>query len=271
MIPCQHYVPSNTLVQTTSASDSIAHCAANHFYAHSLSLNCDTSLDFLSGSNIMSKMLFITATDTGAGKTYAAAGLLRTANSRNLTAIGIKPVASGCDLFDGKLRNDDALQLQQAANVYLDYGVVNPFAYAPAIAPHLAAQHHELSVDALMQRTHAAFTTSADVTIVEGFGGWHAPLNLRETMADYVRQLPCDVLMIVGIRLGCLNHAILTERAITSSGANCIGWIANMNDREMSHQYENIETLKTLLQTPLQGVIQYAQAAEDALRDHIIF
>ncbi len=219
----------------------------------------------------MSKTIFITATDTGAGKTYAAAGLLRTANSRNLKSIGIKPVASGCDLLNGKLRNADALQLQQAANVYLDYDVVNPFAYEPAIAPHLAAHHNELSVDALIHHTQTVFATPADVHIVEGFGGWHAPLNLRETMADYVRQLSCDVLMIVGIRLGCLNHAILTERAIISSGANCIGWIANMNDRDMSHQYENIDSLKTLLQTPLQGVIQYNQAAHAALHDHIIF
>lgn len=220
----------------------------------------------------MNKPLFITATDTGAGKTYAATGLLHTATSRQLTSIGIKPVASGCERINGELRNADALQLQQSSSLYLDYNMINPFAFAPAIAPHLAAdKNNELSVDTLIQHTRTALSTTADVHIIEGFGGWHAPLNLQETMADYVRQLQCNVLMVVGIRLGCINHAILTERAIAASGGNCIGWIANMIDPDMSHQRENIETLTSWLQTPLLGSIPYNMPAHQALRDHIIF
>lgn len=219
----------------------------------------------------MSKKLFITATDTGAGKTYAAAGLLRTTLDRKMQSIGVKPVASGCDLINGKLLNTDALQLQQAATITLDYDTVNPFTFAPAIAPHLADQHHSLSVDTLIHHTQTALSTPADIHIIEGFGGWHAPLNLNETMADYVRHISCDVLLVVGVRLGCLNHAILTEREILASGVNCIGWIANMIDPDMSHQLENIETLQTWLQSPLQGMIPYNTPAHEALRNHIIF
>lgn len=219
----------------------------------------------------MRKPIFITATDTGAGKTYTTAGLLHIARARQLKTIGLKPVASGCSVINGELRNSDALQLQQAASTHLAYDIVNPFAFAPAIAPHIVDNSATLSVSSLIKRTLPALSMYADLYFIEGFGGWHAPLNADETMADYAVKLPCDVLIVVGIRFGCINHAILTERAVLASGASCIGWIANLIDPGMSHPHENIATLQHWLHTPLLGVIRHNQPVQEALHDHTIF
>ena len=221
----------------------------------------------------MGKTIFITATDTNAGKTYVSAGLLQVANARNMTTIGIKPLASGCRIHDGKLLNEDALQLQRAASCQLDYDMINPFAFAPSIAPHIAASECEIDLGAalLVKRTQPALATPADLHLIEGVGGWHTPLNLYETMADYVAQLKCEVVLVVGMRLGCLNHAVLTERAIIASGATCIGWIANQIHAEMSHQDENRMTLQNTLRSPLLGLIQYNEPAAQALQHLTIF
>lgn len=221
----------------------------------------------------MVKRIFITATDTNAGKTYVSAGLLRTAASRGLIASGIKPVASGCTWSNGKLVNDDVAALQQASSFPLACAIMNPFSFEPAIAPHIAAAQRgiELNVSSLLQHTQPALSTMADVQIIEGFGGWLAPLNYHETMADYAAALNAEIIMIVGIRLGCLNHAALTERAIHASGASYLGWIANLIDSAMPHQDENIETLTQSLQSPLLGVVGYGELAEHALRHHTIF
>ena len=221
----------------------------------------------------MVKRLFITATDTNAGKTVVSAGLLRTAASRKLRATGIKPIASGCTRRDGKLCNDDVDALQQASSFPLATDVMNPFRFEPAIAPHLAAAQCgvKLNVSSLVQRTQSALSTSVDVQIIEGFGGWLAPLNDRETMADYASAVNSEVIMIVGIRLGCLNHAALTERAIIASGVSYLGWIANLIDPAMPYQRENIETLQQCLRSPLLGIVGYGELAEHALRDHTIF
>lgn len=221
----------------------------------------------------MLKRLFITATDTNAGKTYVSAGLLRTAASRKLRATGIKPIASGCTRQDGRLCNDDVETLRLASSYPLTSDEMNPFCFEPAIAPHIAAAQCgvELNVSSLVQCTRSALSTSVDVQIIEGFGGWLAPLNDRETMADYVSAVNGEVIMIVGIRLGCLNHAALTERAIQASGVSYLGWIANLIDPEMPCQRENIETLVKCLQSPLLGVVGNGELAEDALRDHTIF
>jgi dethiobiotin synthetase len=203
----------------------------------------------------MGRVVFVTATDTEVGKTYISADLLKLGN----TTIGIKPVASGCELIQGKLYNEDALILQKAASHYLPYDVINPFAFLPPIAPNIAAQQKNisLSVKKLIEQTQEALSTPADLHIIEGFGGWHAPLNAQETMADYAVQINCEVILVVGIRLGCLNHAILTEKAIINSGANCIGWIANTIDPTMLYKHENIQTLKSWLKTPCLGEVEF--------------
>lgn len=214
--------------------------------------------------------IFVTATDTNAGKTYIAAGLLRLAAARGLTSAGIKPVASGCSKINGKLVNDDALQLQQSATRKLAYDEVNPFAFAPAIAPHLAAQQRGITLDAATLHAHTS-RTYADVHIIEGCGGWHTPLNSSESMADYAALLNADILLIVGLRLGCLNHAILTERAIATRGLRCLGWIANRVDADMEYQEENIATLQQWLQSPLLGCVHHQQPVEEALQHITIF
>jgi dethiobiotin synthetase len=216
----------------------------------------------------MSRIIFTTATDTEAGKTYISTGLLKAASARKLVTIGIKPVASGCVIQDNNLVNHDALLLQQAASCHLPYTKINPFAFLPPTAPHIAAQEagDALTVAMLIKHTHFALTTSADLCIIEGFGGWHAPLNSHETMADYAAHVSCGVLLVVGLRIGCMNHAILTERAIKASGAMCIGWIANMIDPDMPHQHETIASLQHWLLSPLLGKVQYGESAETALQ-----
>jgi dethiobiotin synthetase len=221
----------------------------------------------------MGKCFFITATDTEVGKTYVSCGLLQTANNRKLSTIGLKPVASGCQLVDGRLYNDDALLLQKSASIELDYSLVNPHSFVPAIAPHIAAQLTQtaLNVKLLQQHTHTPLCVPADIIIIEGFGGWHAPLNQEETMADYAISLHCEIILVVGIRLGCINHAILTAQAIQNSGAVCAGWIANKIDPNMLYPNENIETLKNRLTTPLLATIEFNQSPQSALKNITIF
>jgi dethiobiotin synthetase len=221
----------------------------------------------------MGKCFFITATDTEVGKTYVSSGLLLTANNRKLSTIGLKPVASGCQLSNGQLYNEDALLLQKSASIQLDYSLVNPLTFAPAIAPHIAAQSTQtaLNVKRLQQHTYNTLCIPADITIIEGSGGWHAPLNQEETMADYAVSLNCEIILVVGIRLGCINHAILTAQAIKNSGAVCAGWVANKIDPNMSYSDENIETLKNWLTTPLLATIEFNQSPQSALENITIF
>lgn len=222
---------------------------------------------------MMSKRIFITATDTEAGKSHIASGLLRIAAQRGLATIGLKPVASGCRQHAGDIHNDDALSLLNASTIKLSYDQINPFRFLPPIAPHLAANeiHTDLSVTKLLHHTHHALTTLADLHIIEGFGGWHAPLNFTETMADYAVRINCEIVLVVGIRLGCINHAILTERAIIASGGICIGWIANIIDIDMSHCTENIESLQKILLSKFLGVVAFGESADSALRQIKIF
>lgn len=196
--------------------------------------------------------IFITGTDTGVGKTYISTRLLNHYNEQGLKTIGLKPVATGCDLLNGKLYNDDALALQQAASIKLDYDWVNPFAFEPPIAPHIAAmqENKSITIASLSEKLMHALNTPADIRIIEGAGGWLLPLNERETMADFVAQENFAVILVVGMRLGCLNHALLTAHAIHTAKVNCIGWIANCIDPNMPHLQENIATLKQRLTIP---------------------
>lgn len=196
--------------------------------------------------------IFITGTDTGVGKTYISTRLLKHYNEQGLKTIGLKPVASGCELLNGKLYNDDALALQQAASIKLDYDWVNPFAFEPPIAPHIAAmqENKSITIASLSEKLAPALNTPADVRIIEGAGGWLLPLNERETMADFVAQENFAVILVVGMRLGCLNHALLTAHAMQAANINCLGWIANCIDPNMPYLQENIATLKQRLAIP---------------------
>jgi len=208
---------------------------------------------------------FITGTDTGVGKTYISTSLIKSFNALGYSTIGIKPVSSGCKLQGNSLVNEDALSLQQVSSIYLDYPQVNPFAFERPIAPNIAALQTatDLSVKNIIQKTQFALTTCADVHIIEGVGGWFVPLNADETMADYVIQSELQVILVVGIRLGCLNHALLTYHAIQNSRAPLVGWIANCFQSEKERETTAIiATLKKWLKIPCLSVVDF-QAGVD--------
>lgn len=209
---------------------------------------------------------FVTGTDTGVGKTYVSCLLLEAFKQQGLKTIALKPIAAGCETVDGQLRNDDALQLQQHMTETLAYEEINPFALEAAIAPHIAAANEgrRLLVSRIAGMVRGAAMQPADVTLVEGAGGWYVPLNDKETLADLVRELQLPVILVVGMRLGCLNHAILTARAIYRDGLRVAGWVANCIEPDMPELDANIQTLKTLLSAPCLGVVSYAPQADFA-------
>ena len=202
---------------------------------------------------------FITGTDTDAGKTVVTCTLLEAFRQRGLRTIGLKPVAAGCEEIDGELRNSDALKLQQTMTESLPYEQINPIALREPIAPHIAAQHEgrRLQASRLAGLIRGAAMTPADVVLVEGAGGWLVPLNERQTLADLVRELQYPVILVVGMKLGCLNHALLTARAIYQEGLTMAGWIANCVDPYMEQLEANIQTLDSMLTAPCLGVIPH--------------
>lgn len=216
----------------------------------------------------MSLKLFIAGTDTDVGKTYIATGLLQLFNQHGLSTIGIKPVASGSSWQDSRLYNSDALALQKHSSIQLPYEKINPFAFEPPIAPHVAAEqvNQPLGAEILKMACLDALNHPADVHIVEGAGGWHVPLNDHETIANFVQLTNLKVIIVVGIRLGCINHAILTDEAITHSQVSKFGWIANCIDPEMLYPTETINTLKMRLKIPLLGIVNYQQDPAEALQ-----
>jgi dethiobiotin synthetase len=203
------------------------------------------------------KVFFITGTDTDVGKTEVAAGLLEAANQKGLRTGAIKPVAAGCeDRGDGP-QNDDAIKLQALANVDLSYQQVNPVALDLPMAPHIAAQEQGkvLSANRLTGFCRGVSMLPMDFLVIEGAGGWRVPINKRETMADIPKQLNAEVILVVGIRLGCINHALLTAQAIRLDGLKIAGWVGNILDTEMLRIDENIDTLKHMLIEPCLGVV----------------
>lgn len=205
----------------------------------------------------MSTSYFITGTDTGVGKTLVAAALLRLARSRGVTTLGLKPVAAGCMRRDETWVNDDALMLQSESAPAPDYSVVNPVALELAAAPHIAAmavgQH--LAVADLVAHCRTALESCApEFAVIEGAGGWLVPLNDTETMADLALGLNLPVVMVVGMRLGCLNHALLTAAAIRAAGLQLAGWVANFLS-PMRDAKANVDSLRLRLPAPCLGCI----------------
>jgi dethiobiotin synthetase len=202
----------------------------------------------------MSRTFFVTGTDTEVGKTAVCCALLQAARAAGMRTAAIKPVAAGCDESG---RNEDALQLQACMTERMAYNEVNPVALAEAIAPHLAAAHEgvNLRVDALAEQCRAGMAAEADLVLVEGAGGWRVPLGPGETLADLAVALQLDVILVVGMRLGCINHALLTSEAIRRDGLNLAGWVANEPGERMACYEENLDTLRSLLPAPLLGEI----------------
>lgn len=206
----------------------------------------------------MSRTYFITGTDTGVGKTLVAAALLEAAGARGLRTVGLKPVAAGCTQRAGEWVNEDALRLMAAATVPLPYMLVNPVALEPAIAPHVAAARAGVPLAAAPLAADCAGAlaeAAADFAVVEGAGGWLVPLNATETLADVAVRLGLPVVLVVGLRLGCLNHALLTAAAIRSSGLPLAGWVGTAPGEPMPALVDNVATLRARLAAPCLGVL----------------
>jgi dethiobiotin synthetase len=220
----------------------------------------------------LAKAFFITGTDTEIGKTTIAAGLLVAANRRGLSTAAIKPIAAGCERTPEGLRNADALLLQRTMSLPLDYAEINPVALEPAIAPHLAAEQvgMHISVMQLAGICRGVLTQRADVTLVEGAGGWRVPLNKRELLSELPKMLRLPVIMVVGIRLGCINHALLTAEAIARDGLHLAGWVANGCSPEATFVAENVATIKGYLRAPCLGEVPYLeQPSAEAVADYL--
>jgi dethiobiotin synthetase len=202
------------------------------------------------------KRWFITGTDTGIGKTRVACDLVSQLVASGQKVAAIKPVASGCDPTPQGLRSDDALCLMSVMNVPLAYEQVNPYAFEPPIAPHIAAQAAGVAID-LAEIARLADTIAADVLVIEGVGGWCVPLGEEQMLAELVRQLRARVILVVGMRLGCINHALLTARRIQQDGCSLEGWIANCVDPDMPEYSNNLKTLENLLPVPLLGEVPW--------------
>lgn len=205
----------------------------------------------------MSAAFFVTGTDTEVGKTTVAAGLLHAARLAGLSTAAAKPVASGCVLTADGLRNDDALALLSQSTLALRYEEVNPHAFEPAIAPHLAAREAGVLLDvaALQGPVQAILDKRADFTLVEGAGGWRVPLAGQATLSDLAIALQLPVILVVGVRLGCINHALLTAEAILRDGLTLAGWVANVVDPQTSRLEDNLATLAERLPAPCLGYI----------------
>jgi len=202
---------------------------------------------------------FVVGTDTEVGKTYVSTMLLKMFNSMGLKTLGLKPVASASQKINGGLYNEDAFILQQASSLKCDYDLINPFAFEPPIAPHIAADFEQapLSKKQIIAKIQDAFSLPADVFIVEGVGGWSVPLNNQELMSDVVKALNIPIILVVGVKLGCLNHALLTVEAIRNANIPVAGWIANCIDPDALVIEENIQTLKRMIDYPCLGELKY--------------
>jgi dethiobiotin synthetase len=213
----------------------------------------------------VSRSLFITGTDTGVGKTLVARAVLMRLRSEGYSAAGFKPVAAGAERSGEGLRNDDALLLQAASAPGLDYAEVNPWCFEPPIAPHLAAREAgaSLAIEAL-DAAHARLAARHPCVVVEGAGGWLVPLGQGFGYADWVERQRWPVLLVVGMRLGCLNHALLSAEAIRHR-THLMGWVANALPPQQDRLWDNIDTLRALLPEPLVAtVLPGATAAQIA-------
>ncbi|WP_411358472.1 dethiobiotin synthase [Pseudidiomarina salilacus] len=212
--------------------------------------------------------VFVTGTDTDAGKTMAAAALLYRLAESAVKTLAMKPVAAGAVATANGLRNSDALQLELAMNARnVTYAEVNPICLAAPIAPHIAAEQAgiKLSVAELLRHQQRLAQHPHDLLLIEGAGGWLVPLNEVETLADYAVAARVKVVMVVGLKLGCINHALLTAAAIQQSGAELVGWIGNQPQAlAMPHQHENLAYLQARLPAPCLGVLPFEPSADSA-------
>lgn len=203
--------------------------------------------------------LFITGTDTEVGKTFVSTMLIKLLVDEGLNVSAMKPIASGAKEIDGMLQNEDALSLINASNVAAEYQTVNPYVFEPAISPHIAAEQAGIEVDCKkIKSSFDQLNKVSDVVVVEGVGGWYAPLSDHTTVADLAAELNLPIILVVGLRLGCLNHTLLTAQAIRQAGLPIAGWIANYVEKDFVSAKENIKTLQHFLHDfPLLGTVPF--------------
>lgn len=220
----------------------------------------------------MQKKFFVTGTDTSVGKTTISCLLLHYWQQQGLRVAGLKPIATGAYYNNRQWYCEDALQLQREANYQLAYCEINPYVFEPPIAPHLAAQQigKTITVNDLLRATQPTLNKVIDVVLVEGVGGWMVPLNATETMADFAVALGIPVILVVRMRLGALNHALLTAAAIAQCQLPLYGWIANCIDQDTLMLQENIASLQKLLAAPCLGIVPHHSAlpmTKDSLKN----
>lgn len=203
------------------------------------------------------KRIFITGTDTDVGKTIASCAILRYLVSHGKSCVGLKPIAAGAKMVNGLLYNKDAMELRKASSVKLNYPQVNPVCFADPLSPHLAAEkaHAPISVQNVLHACKPTLNLDVDHVVIEGAGGWLVPVNDQHTMADIAAEMSDGIIMVVSMRLGCLNHSLLTYQSIKAMGLPFLGWIANCQQEDDFGLQDNIRTLGKMMRAPLLGVI----------------
>ena len=218
----------------------------------------------------MSKGYFVTGTDTGVGKTLVTAGLIRIFAEEGVKVAGMKPVASGCEVTDQGMRNEDAIMIMRESNVDLDYELINPYAFEPLVSPHFAASESDqkIKLDHIVEN-FTVISKKADLVIVEGVGGWQVPLDDDLNMSDLAEKLNLPVILVVGLRLGCINHALLTADAIRQKGLPLIACVASQVDPEYQRLDETLETLEKRLGIPVQLIPQIENAKPEQITQYL--
>jgi len=206
----------------------------------------------------MNRGVFVTGTDTDCGKTRVSVALISQLRGLGIRVAGFKPVAAGADWCDGELHNDDALALRGAAGLDVPYATVNPYCFVPPISPHLAAAEAGVMIEpGRIRAARDELASGSDFLVVEGAGGWRVPLGPHLDTQGLAIELGLPVLLVVGLRLGCLNHALLSEQAILASGAGLLGWVGSQVDPRMARLNENVATLKVGLSGPCLGILSH--------------
>lgn len=213
---------------------------------------------------MIAKHVFVTGTDTEVGKTRISVGLMALLQQQGLKTAGMKPIASGCEWLDGEWKNEDALAMIAQSDLALPYTMVNPYAFEPAIAPHIAAKQAGVAICLnTIKKCYQQISEQAEAVVVEGAGGWLVPINDDYTMADLAQKLELPVVLVVAIKLGCINHTLLTVESIQQKGLKLAGWVAN----HLSTQTESdeiIDTLKQRIDAPCLGVVPCLQQNQSA-------
>lgn len=215
-------------------------------------------------TSLIAGTYFVTGTDTDVGKTVCTKALLQAANKQNKSTLAYKPISAGCALTEKGLRNEDALILQQNSSIQVAYDAVNPIAFKQAIAPHIAASENKCSINLTTIDQGLAFLQQqqSQLLLVEGAGGWHLPINNKQLFSEWVIEKQLPIIVVVGLKLGCLNHALLTTQSIQQSGLIIAGWIANHLQQDMPYVAQNIDTLKNHIKAPLLAEIPFLNNIE---------